>query len=129
MILVTGATGATGGATLRALVRDGVPVRGFVRGPARLDVGARVDVAVGDFTDRASMDGALVGVETAYLVAAPGPEQRELESAFVDAATRAGITRLVRLSVIGADQSGPVDLRFGAIHQELDRIVRESVLV
>jgi uncharacterized protein YbjT (DUF2867 family) len=128
MILVTGATGTTGGATLRALVRVGVPVRAFVRDAARIEVGAGVDVAIGDFTDQASLDRAFVGVEKAYLVAAAGPGQVELESAFVDAARRAGIAHLVRLSVIGADQPGADALRFGAIHREVERIVRESGL-
>jgi uncharacterized protein YbjT (DUF2867 family) len=129
MILVTGATGTTGGATLRALVRAGVPVRAFVRDAARLEVGAGVEVAIGDFADRSSLDRAFVGVEKAYLVAAPAPGQVELESAFVDAAKRAGIAHLVRLSVIGADQPGADALRFGAIHQALERIVRDSGLV
>ena len=59
----------------------------------------------------------------------PGPGQIELESAFIDAASRAGIAHLVRLSVIGADQPGADALRFGAIHQQLERIVRDSGLV
>lgn len=128
MILVTGATGATGGATLRALVRAGVPVRAFIRDAARLADDAGVEVAIGDFSDRSSLDRALVGVEKAYLVAAAGPGQVEVESAFIDAARDARVAHIVRLSVIGADQPSADALRFGAIHQTLERTVRESGL-
>ncbi|MBA3945228.1 MAG: SDR family oxidoreductase [Herpetosiphonaceae bacterium] len=128
MILVTGATGKTGGATLQALTKLGAPVRALVRDPNKWHVPEGVEVAVGHFEDPASLDAALQGVEKAYLVGASTEQQVEQESAFVAAARRAGVRHLVRLSVIGADQPGVGAMRFAAYHQILERVVRESGL-
>jgi len=74
-IAVTGATGAQGGATVRALVAAGRPVRALTRHPdspaaARLrHLGA--EVAYADFTDRASLDAALAGATAVFAVTTP----------------------------------------------------------
>lgn len=128
MILVTGATGKTGGATLQALTALGAPVRVLVRDAGKFTAPDGVQVAVGHFEDAASLDAALQGVEKAFLVGASNEQQVEQESAFVAAAARAGVRHLVRLSVIGADQPGIEAMRFGAYHQTLERVVRESGL-
>lgn len=128
MILVTGATGTTGGATVAALHAAGAPLRALVRTPSAYDAPDGVEVAGGTFEDAASLDAALAGVDHAYLVGASSPQQVELETAFVDAAVRNGVQHLVRLSVIGADQPGIDALRFGAHHAALEAVVRESGL-
>lgn len=128
MILVTGASGTTGGATLAALATTGAPVRALTRDPARLDVPEGVEVAQGSFDDAESLRRALDGVDRAYLVLGSSPETLELEGAFVDAAKQAGVRHLVRLSVIGADQPGSARMRFGAGHQAMEQLVRDSGL-
>ncbi len=125
-ILVTGATGTTGNATLHALVDLGVPVRALVRDPAKLDAPADVEVVTGSFGDAASLDRALDGVEGAYLVDISSVNQVAEEQAFVEAAQRAGLARLVVLSVVGADQPGIEAVRIGAGHAQVEAIVRES---
>jgi uncharacterized protein YbjT (DUF2867 family) len=126
MILVTGATGNTGGAALSALAEQGAEVRALVHHPDKLEAPAGVDVVAGDFRDAASLDAALAGADHAYLVGPSQQDQIELETAFVQAAQRAGLSHLVRLSIVGADQPGVDAMRFGAIHAAMERVVRDS---
>ncbi len=126
MILVTGATGNTGGATLRALAEQGAELRALVHDPDKLKAPAGVDVVAGDFRDAASLDAALAGADRAYLVGPSQQDQIALETAFVEAAQRAGLAHLVRLSIIGADQPGADAMRFGAAHAAMEQVVRDS---
>jgi len=126
MILGTGATGTTGGATLRALRAVGVPARALVRDPSTFEAPAGVDVAPGHFEDAASLDAALDGVDHAYLVSPVTERQVELETLFIEAAKRARLGHLVRLSVVGADQPGTTRMRFRANHRRLKGVVRDS---
>ncbi len=128
MILVTGATGTTGGATVQALADAGVEARALVRDPSKFTAPAGIEVVTGSFDDAASLDAALDGVSHAYLVLPASPEQVELETAFVDAAACAGVEHLVLLSVIGADDEGSEALRFGRAHRAAEKAVRESGL-
>ncbi|MEU6482179.1 NmrA family NAD(P)-binding protein [Streptomyces sp. NPDC047017] len=74
-VLVTGATGRQGGATARALLSQGVPVRALVRDPrtprarAIQELGARL--VVGDLTDAATLAAAVDGVRAVYSVQMP----------------------------------------------------------
>lgn len=126
MILVTGATGTTGGATLRALQSAAIPVRVLVRDPSAFEAPAGVEVATGHFEDAASLAAALTGVDHAYLVSPGSERQVELETLFIEAARRAGLGHLVRLSVVGADQPWSARTRLGANHQRLEAVVRDS---
>ncbi|MFF0885123.1 NAD(P)H-binding protein [Streptomyces sp. NPDC003456] len=96
MILVTGGTGMVGRALLRQLP-DGVKVRVMARDPGRV-TGARpgVEAVAGDFEDAGSLDRALAGVRTAFLVTtAVGGRDDER---FLRAAGGAGVQRVVKLS-------------------------------
>lgn len=128
MLLVTGATGTTGTAVLRALQAKGVAARGLIRDDAKAEhvraLGA--EPVVGDLADPPSLSGALAGVERAYLVTPFSPKQPDLEQAFVEAAARAGVRHVVKLSVIGASPEAPV--RFARSHAVAERTLRESEL-
>jgi uncharacterized protein YbjT (DUF2867 family) len=126
MILVTGATGNTGAPVLGALVERNAAVRAFVHDPKKFSAPAGVEVAAGDFRDAASLEAALAGVDHAYLVGPAGPDQVELETAFVEAAQRAGLAHLVRLSILGADQPGADAVRFAAAHATMEQVVQSS---
>ncbi len=65
-ILVTGATGNVGGAVVTQLRAAGVPVRALVRGEADFPEG--VQAVRGDLGDPASLDPALEGVDSVFLV-------------------------------------------------------------
>jgi dihydroflavonol-4-reductase len=72
-VLVTGATGFTGGALARRLASEGTPVRALVRGGAaraRPLAELGIEIAAGDLADPASLREALDGVSAVYHIAA-----------------------------------------------------------
>lgn len=99
MILITGATGKTGGEVARQLLAQGTAVRVFVRDPSKLgDDFAKADVATGDLADRSAVEAAVAGVTKTVLIVSNGEQQFELESQFTDCAAAAGVKHLVYLS-------------------------------
>ncbi|MFC7516697.1 NmrA/HSCARG family protein [Herbaspirillum sp. GCM10030257] len=110
-ILVMGATGKQGGAVVRALLKAGRAVRAFVRDPAspaaQALVAQGVDVVKGEFTDTASLDAALTGVDGVFSVqmgSHPGDPDTEILAgrALVEAAHRANVRIIVHSSVARA---------------------------
>jgi uncharacterized protein YbjT (DUF2867 family) len=112
MILVTGATGKVGSEVVKQLAAKGEAVRVLARSPgkARALLPAGVEVAPGDLKDASSLDAAFAGVDRLFLLAATDPEQVRMERNAIAAAGRAGVRRIVKLSVLGADEESPVVL-------------------
>lgn len=100
MILVTGATGKTGGQVAKELAAHNIPVRVIVRNAdkaaALKELGA--EIAVGDMADKAAVSEALKGVDKAVLIMANGEDQLIIEKQFTDCAVAAGVKHLVKLS-------------------------------
>lgn len=100
MILVTGATGKTGGAVAKELAAHNIPVRVLVRNAdkaaALKELG--VEIAVGDMADKAAVSEALKGIDKAVLIMANGEQQLTIENQFTDCAVAAGVKHLVKLS-------------------------------
>ena len=67
-VLVTGATGRVGRAVIDLLVRADVPVRALTRGSEPAALPANVEVVTGDLTVPDSLDVALQGAGTVFLV-------------------------------------------------------------
>ena len=127
-VLVTGATGTIGRDVTKQLARKGAAVRAGVRdqAKARKQFGVDIALATFDFEDAASFAGALIGVEKVFLLPPLMPNQVEVTNAFVDAAKRAGVRHIVKLSAIGADTSPPNT--FGKWHAANEQHIRESGL-
>ena len=127
-VLVTGATGTIGRDVAKILSENAVPIRAGVRdqAKARKQFGADIALATFDFEDAASFPGALKGVEKVFLLPPLMPNQVEVTNAFVDAAKRAGVRHIVKLSAIGADASPPYT--FGKWHAANEQHIRESGL-
>lgn len=97
-ILVTGATGTQGRATIRALVPLGGQIRALVRSntsPATKTLEQLgVDLAVGSFDDIPSLEHAIAGVSAIFLNVSPSLEDPEAEirhaNNVITVATRAG---------------------------------------
>ncbi len=125
MILLTGASGALSSEVARQLAERGVPFRGLIRNPDRAAAIEAMggEVAVGDFDDVASLERALEGVDTAFLLAPLVESQASWERTFVDAALRAGLGHVVYLSMSGADVESPS--RFGRSHAATEEYVRQ----
>jgi dihydroflavonol-4-reductase len=137
-VLVTGATGFTGGHLARALAGRGDDVRALVRDDTRgADLAsAGVSLVPGDLTDASSWPAALEGVEVVYNIAAVYRQAGLPESTYrrvnalavgdlIAAAAAAGVRRVVHCSTVGvhgdierppADEDAP--LRPGDVYQD-----------
>jgi dihydroflavonol-4-reductase len=113
-VLVTGAAGFTGLALARSLTRRGERVRGLVRNRQRASYLEQegVEIIAGDVRDRATVQEALLGVDTVYHLAAvfrrAGVPDSEYRSVHVDATRQlvecsaaAGVRRFVHCSTVG----------------------------
>ncbi|MFD7665430.1 NmrA/HSCARG family protein [Streptomyces sp. NPDC059788] len=115
-VLVTGATGRQGGATVRALRAAGVPVRALVRDPATDRAKAvealGVDLVTGDLHDRDSVVRAADGVRAVFSVQMPGMTADGFDYDgevtqgvnLIEGAKAAGVPQFIHSSVSGAGQ-------------------------
>ena len=125
MILVTGATGTNGREILKALATHRVDVKAMVRSVDDADhLPDGVTAVAGDFDDESLLSKALVGVERAFLLTPSTERAEEQQLRFVDAASRAGVKRLVKLSQFAADPNSPV--RFLRYHAAVEAGIRGS---
>jgi uncharacterized protein YbjT (DUF2867 family) len=125
-VLVTGATGTIGRDVAKRLSEKGVSVRAGVRDQvkARRQFGSNIALAPFDFENEKTFSGALEGVEKVFLLPPLLPNQLEVMNAFVDAAKRAGVRHMVKLSAIGVDdEMQPTAVKW---HGTNERHTRES---
>jgi uncharacterized protein YbjT (DUF2867 family) len=85
-----------------------------------------VEATVGDLGSPETLDAALDAVEQAFLLTPADPRQPEWEKNFVEAAERAGVRHVVKLSALGVDPNSPV--RFLRNHGDGERVLEESDL-
>ena len=126
MILVTGATGRTSSEVLRALLAKGEQVRALVRDPQTAGAiqGPGVELVAGDLEKPETWDAASQGVEKVFLLSPEGPQMAELHGKFADAAKRAGVRHLVRMSMLVSNPDSP--LVIAKWHGEADQSVANS---
>lgn len=107
MILVTGSTGHVGSEVLEQLIAKGAGVRAaYLSAEKAAQAPAGVETTLLDFTKPETIATSLRGIEKVFLVAPSAPNQPELEGNVTDAAKKAGVKHLVKLSVIGAAGKG-----------------------
>lgn len=109
-VLAVGASGKFAGMVIPELVKRGAVVRGLIHDSAKEGLvrqhGA-TEIAVGDLTDRTSLDEALKGVDSVFYIAPVFlPNEADVGKAVVEAATEAGVRRFVFSSVIHPVLSG-----------------------
>jgi uncharacterized protein YbjT (DUF2867 family) len=128
MILITGATGRVGGATLQQLSRRSVPLRALIRNPQKATSVASpgVETVIGDLAQPCSLEAALDGVTSALLVSPLDPHQVELQGNFIDAAKRVGDVHVVKISGLGTALDSPV--RSGQWHAQTEKHLEDSGL-
>lgn len=130
MILVTGATGSIGRPLVRLLQEQGAAPKAFVRDEAK-GRALGCDLAIGDFDDPESVAAALDGVRRLFLNGAgaePADGQQPMirqQKTVIDAARKAGVERVVKVSVWHAHEGGR--LAEGA-HWEIEEYLKASGL-
>jgi len=107
MILITGASGSVGKAVLTEVARSGEKHRAMYRSKAEAGKApAGSEAVIADFSDKASLAGALRGVDSVYLVCSPIPDLVQLEGNAIEASEAAGVRRIVLNSALGAGDYG-----------------------
>jgi len=127
MILVTGATGVNGKALLSRLSASGVAVRALVRNSARAGALAalpHVEIAQGDMARPETLAAALHNIDRAMLISSSDPAMLDVQSNFIDAAVKAGVRHVVKLSGILPDLDSA--FRFARMHGEIEKRLEAS---
>src|SRR5438445_13509963 len=127
MILVTGSTGVNGNALLRRLSANGVAVRALVRNPARAEAPAtlpHVKIVQGDMARPETLTAALADVDRAMLISSSDPMMLDVQSSFIDAAKKAGVRHVVKLSGIMPELDSA--FRFARMHGEIEKRLEAS---
>jgi uncharacterized protein YbjT (DUF2867 family) len=120
MILVTGASGTVGSEVVKALSGTGAKVRAGYRTRAQ-NIPKGVESVALDFDAPETVAAALMGVETLFLLSnTVAPEVK-----VVDEAKRAGVKRVVKLSVYGAQDEG---FTFARWHRGVEKHIEKSGL-
>jgi uncharacterized protein YbjT (DUF2867 family) len=128
MLLLTGVTGKTGGASAQALLKKGVPLRAIVRNAEKAAAlkAAGVELVIGDVTDRAVLEKAMAGVDKALMVCPNGEKQLDIEKQFVDVAKQAGVKHIVKMSSMEATPTAKVPI--AKIHYASEQYLQQSGL-
>jgi uncharacterized protein YbjT (DUF2867 family) len=133
-VLLTGATGYVGGRLLPLLDQHAIALRCLARHPDKLRplVHGRTEIVQGDVLDRASLDTALQGIQTAYYLvhlmsgsADFEADDRQAAKNFADAAQQAGVQRIIYLGGLGDDADPKLSPHLRSRH-EVGAILRAS---
>jgi uncharacterized protein YbjT (DUF2867 family) len=121
--LVTGATGKLGRIIVRQLLAVGIPVRALTRRPeiAASLFGRRIEIAVGDFNDRDSLDRAFTSVDRLLLLSPISETLARDQIGVIDAAERRNVRRVVKISGSDWTIDPPGRSISGMKHAEVER--------
>jgi len=118
-VAVTGATGHLGGAVASSLSAAGLAQRLLVRSRARAPHLPGAEVVTAGYADGDAVRAALRGVDTVFMVSgAEEPHRLAAHRTFIDAATDAGVTRIVYTSFLGATPEATFTLARDHWHTE-----------
>jgi NAD(P)H dehydrogenase (quinone) len=132
MILVTGATGGLGSATIDFLLEKTAPanIAALVRNPEKAaDLRAKgIEIRVGDYNDTASLVAAFTGVDKLYFVSGSDVATRTAQHQnVVQAAQQAGVGHIVYSSFDRKTEDGTSPIAFVAdSHLKTEQWIRES---
>jgi NAD(P)H dehydrogenase (quinone) len=127
LVVVTGATGGLGGRVARRLADLGARQRLVVRDPGRAPELAGAEVVTGSYDDADGLRRAFEGAQALFMVSASeDPDRLRLHANVVDAATDAGVERVVYTSFFGA--APDCTFTFGRDHWHTEELIRGSGL-
>ncbi len=125
-ILITGATGSVGTQLVKKLVSSDVSFRALVRTREQGDLMSdlpQVELTVGDLSDPCSLARALEGIDKVFLLTNSSEHAAQLQLNFVNAAYKAGVSHIVKLSQLAACVTSPV--RFLRYHAVVENRIQE----
>ena len=134
VVLLAGASGYVGGRLIPLLEKQPIVLRCLARNPDKLWplVGTSSQVVRGDVLDPPSLDEALKGVHTAYYLVHLMSDSKDFEkddrqaaTNFAQAATKAGVRRIVYLGGLGVDADPKLSPHLRSRH-EVGKILRDS---
>jgi uncharacterized protein YbjT (DUF2867 family) len=129
-VLVAAGSGVAGSAVIREFVQRKRAVRALVKSRANARAFAAfptVEIVEGDLSRPETLTGVLSGVDRVLLISSANEQMVETQTAFIDAAKRAGVPHIVKFSGLSA-----ADLRspfvFATMHAEIERYLEQSGL-
>lgn len=128
MIVISGATGNIGRATISQLTRQQVALRAIIRSAEKANVFSHttVESAIADLADSDSLDRVLSGASAALLVSPIDTAMVALQENFIEAARRIGNIHIVKISGLGTAPDSP--LQSGRWHAQIERRLEASGL-
>jgi uncharacterized protein YbjT (DUF2867 family) len=124
-VAIVGSTGLNAAAWTDAFIAAGFSVRNLVRSPERLPNRPGVHYGRLDLDDSSTYQPALTGVDTLGLITPSHPDQVKREVGLIYAAKQAGVRRIIKLSVVGAEFVCPISA-FARWHADIEDILRAS---
>lgn len=128
-IVVTGATGAVGGQTLRILSGLGVAATGIGRNAERIEQAEdRLRYRIADYGDPDSLLRAFRGADQLIFVASDGKAESVAQhhTNVINAAVRAGMKRIVFTSIVDVGKSSP--FYFAPVYRDSEQWIRATGL-
>ena len=126
MILITGASGHVGGRIAEILSPGNIPLRLTGRNKNKIRMTPDAEIIPSDYADTDSLDKVFKGIETAFIVSgyAKAGERARLHKNAIEAAVRAGVKRLVYLSI--QNPSPHSKFPMSRDHYETEKYLEES---
>jgi uncharacterized protein YbjT (DUF2867 family) len=124
-VAIIGSNGQNAAAWTNAFIAAGFTVRNLVRFPERLPKRPGSEYAHLELDDASTYQPALEGIHTLGLITPSHPNQVKREVGLIDAARQAGVRRILKLSVIGAEFVCPISA-FARWHADIEEILRTS---
>ncbi len=123
-ILVTGATGTVGSQVVKQLTAIGADVRSAVRSTSKAAGMNKVSLVEFDLNKPATVQVAFEGIDKVFLATPLVSNMIELDAMTIEAAKKAGVKHIVRLSVMGADAEQEFPL--GNLHRQVEKLIEAS---
>ena len=124
MIVVTGASGNVGQHVVNELAAQGRAVRALTRQPVRNESRPTVGWTTADFNNPKSLATALQGADRLVLISPAHRDMEDHQLAVVEAAVKAGVKKIAKLSGLGAGPEAPI--RLPQKHHAIEQAIAET---
>lgn len=127
-ILVIGGTGTIGTSLVDLLQQNKVDYKVLVRSKHKIKKlhPNEMSIIEGDLQDSASVEAALAGIDTVFMLTNSTPELFDLQKGVIDLAIKTGVRKILRVSAVPADANS--DLPLFNVHGKTDEYLIQSGL-